>query len=230
MGVAFSSTSEYTKEAVNSIADLNPNAADILISSVITSLTTDLGVVSPTASGLLTMFDGNENKVSTVDGYFVSPKEYNGFDHEQHIASLTYGGYVETGIKANTIAVPGVYKILEYVHKKFGSIPLENLFEYDLSQKLEQIIPSYTFDSTCQGSVPQAIIALLESEDYEDAIRNSISLGGDADTQACITGSLAEAYYKDIPDDIASFVKWRIEDDLLAVMDQFNSITKQLQV
>ena len=103
---------------------------------------------------------------------------------------------------------------------------IEDLFDYDLSQKLEQIIPSYTFDSTCQGSVPQAIIAFLESEDFEDAIRNSISLGGDADTQACITGSLAEAYYKDIPDEITSFVKWRIEDDLLAVMAQFNSITK----
>ena len=103
---------------------------------------------------------------------------------------------------------------------------LESLFDYDLSQKLEQIIPSYTFDSTCQGSVPQAIIAFLESTDFEDAIRNSISLGGDADTQACITGSLAEAYYKNIPDEIASFVKWRIENDLLAVLDQFNSIKK----
>ena len=103
---------------------------------------------------------------------------------------------------------------------------LEGLFGYNLSQRLENIIPSYTFDSTCQGSVPQAIIAFLESTDFEDAIRNSISLGGDADTQACITGSLAEAYYKDIPDEIASFVKWRIEDDLLAVVAQFDSITK----
>ena len=103
---------------------------------------------------------------------------------------------------------------------------LEALFDYDLSQELGLIIPSYTFDSTCQGSVPQAIIAFLESTDFEDAIRNSISLGGDADTQACITGSLAEAYYKSIPDEIASFVRWRIEDDLLAVLEQFNSIPK----
>ena len=103
---------------------------------------------------------------------------------------------------------------------------LEDLFDYDLSQKLDDIRPNYTFNSTCQGSVPQAIIAFLESTDFEDAIRNSISLGGDADTQACITGSLAEAYYKIIPDEITSFVKWRIEDDLLAVLEQFNSITK----
>ncbi len=105
---------------------------------------------------------------------------------------------------------------------------LESLFDYDLSQKLYDIRSSYSFDSTCQGSVPQAIIAFLESTDFEDAIRNSISLGGDADTQACITGSLAEAHYKIIPDEISSFVKWRIESDILAVLDQFHSIKKQL--
>ena len=103
---------------------------------------------------------------------------------------------------------------------------LESLFGYDLSQQLDDIRSNYTFNPTCQGSVPQAIIAFLESTDFEDAIRNAISLGGDADTQACITGSLAEAHYKNIPDEISSFVKWRIEDDLLAVIDQFHSITK----
>ncbi len=91
---------------------------------------------------------------------------------------------------------------------------MESLFNYDLSQRLTILGRNYTFNPTCQGSVPQAIIAFLESTDFEDAIRNSISLGGDADTQACITGSLAEAYYKNIPDEIASFVKWRIENDL----------------
>ena len=83
---------------------------------------------------------------------------------------------------------------------------LEARFDYYLSQKLEQIRPNYRFDVTCQGSVPQAIIAFLESNDFEDAIRNSISLGGDADTQACITGALAEAHYKHIPDEIAEFI------------------------
>ena len=120
-------------------------------------------------------------------------------------------------------------KELEILKKELKE-KLESLFGYNLSQKLDQIIPIYTFDSTCQGSVPQAIIAFLESTDFEDAIRNAISLGGAADTQACITGSLAEAHYKDIPDEISSFVKWRIEDDLLDVMEQFNSISKQLSV
>ena len=134
------------------------------------------------------------------------------------------------GIKGAQSVSLGVLMGREGRSKKEIKEKIESLFDYDLSQKLEQIIPGYSFDSTCQGSVPQAIIAFLESKDFEDAIRNAISLGGDADTQACITGSLAEAHYKDIPDDIASFVKWRIEDDLLAVMDQFNSITKQLPV
>jgi ADP-ribosylglycohydrolase len=72
---------------------------------------------------------------------------------------------------------------------------LESTFGYDLSRSLAQIRPGYRFDVTCQGSVPEAIIAFLESEDYEDAIRNAVSLGGDSDTQACITGGIAEAFY-----------------------------------
>ena len=134
------------------------------------------------------------------------------------------------GIKGAQAVALGVLMGRKGSSKKEIKEKLEDLFGYNLSQKLEQIIPNYKYDSTCQGSVPQAIIAFLESTDFEDAIRNSVSLGGDADTQACITGSLAEAHYKNIPDEIASFVKWRIEDDLLAVMAQFNSITKQLPV
>ena len=130
------------------------------------------------------------------------------------------------GIKGAQSVALGVLMGRKGSTKKEIKEKIEDLFDYDLSQKLEQIIPNYTYDSTCQGSVPQAIIAFLESADFEDAIRNSISLGGDADTQACITGSLAEAHYQNIPEEISSFVRWRIEDDLLSVMAQFNSITK----
>ena len=130
------------------------------------------------------------------------------------------------GIKGAQAVALGVLMGRKGSSKKEIKEKLEFLFDYNLSQELEQIIPNYTYDSTCQGSVPQAIIAFLESADFEDAIRNSISLGGDADTQACITGSLAEAHYQNIPEEISSFVRWRIEDDLLSVMAQFNSITK----
>ena len=70
---------------------------------------------------------------------------------------------------------------------------------YDLTKTLDEIRPTYTFNESCQETVPQAIIAFLESTDFEDAIRNAISLGGDSDTLAAITGSIAEAAYG-IPD------------------------------
>jgi len=103
---------------------------------------------------------------------------------------------------------------------------LESLFDYDLNQKLSHIRPNYSFDVTCQGSVPQAIIAFLESEDFEDAIRNAISLGGDADTQACIAGALAEAHYMNIPDQIKEFVFKKITPDLSYVINEFLDRTR----
>ncbi len=72
---------------------------------------------------------------------------------------------------------------------------IEKRFEYDLQFTCEQIRPTYTWGGTCQDSVPQAIVAFLDGEDYEDSIRNAISIGGDSDTIGCITGSIAEAYF-----------------------------------
>lgn len=72
---------------------------------------------------------------------------------------------------------------------------METEYGYDLSRTLDEIRPGYRFDESCQGTVPQAITAFLESTDFEDAIRNAISLGGDSDTLAAITGSIAEAAY-----------------------------------
>ncbi len=74
---------------------------------------------------------------------------------------------------------------------------------------------------SCQGSVPEAIIAFLESTDYEDAIRNAISIGGDSDTIACMTGGIAQAFYEKIPDQIINEVKKRLDPDLLAIVEQF---------
>jgi ADP-ribosylglycohydrolase len=72
---------------------------------------------------------------------------------------------------------------------------IESNLGYDLSQTLDEIRPAYRFNESCQETVPQAIVAFLESNDFEDAIRNAISLGGDSDTLAAITGSIAEAAY-----------------------------------
>lgn len=76
---------------------------------------------------------------------------------------------------------------------------IEHEYSYDLSRTLDEIRPTYCFNASCQGTVPQAITAFLESTDFEDAIRNAISLGGDSDTLAAITGGIAEAAYG-IPD------------------------------
>lgn len=82
---------------------------------------------------------------------------------------------------------------------------LEQLTGWNLRRKLDDIRPTYEFDISCEGSIPEAIIAFFESDSYEDALRNSVSLGGDADTQACIAGALAEAFYGGVPDQLAQF-------------------------
>ncbi len=94
-------------------------------------------------------------------------------------------------------------------------------FGYDLSLSLDQIRPRYEYDITCEGTVPPAVTAFLESEDFEDAVRNAISLGGDADTLACITGGVAEAFYGGVPEDILAEVVARLDKRLVMVMKKF---------
>ena len=132
MKVSLSSTAEYSSKAAESIKDLKPNAADVMITSIVTSMVTDLGVVAPTSSGLLTLYDGKTNKSHTIDGYFVSPKNFKGNDHEEHRVVLTYGGHVETCKGANTFAVPGIYKILDFLYQNYASLPLDKLLEFPI--------------------------------------------------------------------------------------------------
>lgn len=94
-------------------------------------------------------------------------------------------------------------------------------FNYDLTRTLDEIRPGYSFDVTCQGSVPESIIAFLESESVEDAIRKAISLGGDSDTMACISGSIAEAYYRDIPEEILITIERLLPRELVEIVNRF---------
>lgn len=98
---------------------------------------------------------------------------------------------------------------------------VQQTFRYDLSRTLDEIRPGYRFDETCPGSVPEAIIAFLESNGYEDAIRKAVSLGGDADTLACMTGGIAQAFYKEIPEHIIASVRCRLDEDLIEIVDEF---------
>ena len=94
-------------------------------------------------------------------------------------------------------------------------------FGYDLDRTVEEIRPGYRFDVSCQGSVPEAMVAFLDSSDYESAVRLAVSLGGDADTQACIAGGIAEAYYGGVPAAIQREVKARLPVDLLEILEEF---------
>lgn len=98
---------------------------------------------------------------------------------------------------------------------------IENKYGYDLSRTLNEIRPDYHFNESCQETVPEAITAFLESVDFEDAIRNAISLGGDSDTLAAITGSIAEAAYG-IPEEIKGKALTILDERLLDVFRQFS--------
>lgn len=108
-------------------------------------------------------------------------------------------------------ASKGVIK--DYVEKTFG---------YDLGRRCDEIRPAYRFDVTCQGSVPESLIAFLESEDYESAVRLAVSLGGDTDTMAAIAGGVAEAYYGGVPEAIAEEVVKRLPADLIGILSAFH--------
>lgn len=102
---------------------------------------------------------------------------------------------------------------------------IEQRFGYDLGFTIEQIRPEYAFDVSCQGSVPQSIVAFLEADGYEQAIRLAISLGGDTDTMACIAGSIAEARWG-VPADIAAEGRKYLDPFLNDVLDRWNEWMK----
>ena len=103
-------------------------------------------------------------------------------------------------------------------------------FDYDLSLTVDEIRPRYSWEGldgaisggTCQGSVPQAITCALEATDFEDAIRNAISIGGDSDTIGCITGSIAEALYG-IPDDMRKYGINSLPSALRTIVERFEN-------
>ncbi len=99
---------------------------------------------------------------------------------------------------------------------------IEQTFHYDLSRRLDDIRPDYQFDVSCQGSVPEAMIAFLESSNFEDAIRKAISIGGDSDTIASITGAIAQAFYREIPEPIVQKVKSMLPDKMRGVVEAFD--------
>ena len=128
------------------------------------------------------------------------------------------------GIKGAEATASAIYMARNGSSKEEIKEYIEREFHYNLDRTLDEIRPEYHMDETCQRTVPEAIIAFLESKDFEDAVRNAVSLGGDTDTLGAITGSIAEAFYE-IPAVLIAECKSRIDKGLMTdVLDEFDHV------
>ena len=126
------------------------------------------------------------------------------------------------GIKGAQATALAVFLSRKGDSKEHIKREISKRFAYNLNRTLDEIRPGYRFDVSCQGSVPESIIAFLESNNFEDAVRKAIALGGDSDTMACIAGGIAHAFYKEIPHDIITNVRERLPEEFLFIIDKFS--------
>ncbi len=154
--------------------------------------------------------NGSAMRVSPV-GYAFETRE-KVLDEALKTAAITHNH--PEGIKGAQAAAMAVFLARTSQSKNKIKKEIQTGFGYDLDRTLDEIRPAYHFDISCKGTVPQAVIAFLESVSFEDAIRNAISLGGDSDTLACICGGIAEAFYKEIPLDLLTLVREKLTTDL----------------
>ena len=126
------------------------------------------------------------------------------------------------GIKGAQATATAIFLARQGKSKQEIKDYITQTFDYNLDFTLDEIRPTYKFDVTCQGSVPQAIVAFLESSDFENAIRLAISIGGDSDTIACVTRGIASAFYKHIPTEIMNFVVDKLPSEYIEIMNKFD--------
>ena len=130
------------------------------------------------------------------------------------------------GIKGAKAVASAIYLARTGASKSEIKTYIESEFGYDLSRTCDEIRPSYHHVETCQATVPEAVTAFLEGQDFEDVIRTAVSLGGDCDTLTCIAGSMAEAFYG-VPDDLKQECRARITPPMLEVLDTFDGARMQ---
>ena len=175
--------------------------------------------------------NGSAMRVSPC-AWILSPSESDkDIGEVEHLArvSATFSHNHPEGIKGAIAVAYSIY-LMRFArsigkvdaYKSFLKDRMTKRFSYNMESSLEEIRPKYRFNSTCPGTVPQAVLAFLEASDFEDAIRNAISLGGDSDTLAAITGSIAEAAY-DIPEQIVRDVYSYLDKNLKAVIEDFRN-------
>lgn len=126
------------------------------------------------------------------------------------------------GIKGAQAVAAAVFLAKTGKNKTFIKEYIERKFSYRLDKQMHKTVRNHRFDISCQRTVPLSIWAFLESVDYEDAVRNAVSLGGDSDTIACITGGIAQAFYGSIPQYIIDNTRSRLTTEILKVIDVFS--------
>lgn len=149
--------------------------------------------------------NGSAMRVSAVGWKFDSLEETLDVARETALVSHNH----PEGIKGAQATAAAIYLARTGKNKQEIKQYIETTFSYDLNRTCDEIRPTYHFNESCQGTVPEAIIAFLDSTDFENAIRLAVSLGGDSDTLACITGGIAEAFYG-VPDTIREEVVKRL--------------------
>ncbi|MDR3365956.1 MAG: ADP-ribosylglycohydrolase family protein [Prevotellaceae bacterium] len=164
--------------------------------------------------------NGSAMRVSPIGWVFEMLKET--LREAQKSAQCTHNH--SDGIKGAMATAAAIYYVRNGKSKEFLRQYVEKEFGYNLSRTLSDIRPSYGFNESCQGTVPEAIICYLESSGFEDAIRLAVSLGGDSDTLACITGAIAEAGYADgISAQLVEAAFSTMPEELKNIVEQFYS-------
>jgi len=131
------------------------------------------------------------------------------------------------GIKGAQAVALAVFMARQDEEKSVIKAAITERFGYDLERKTDEIRPCYAFDVSCQGSVPESLICFLEGGNWLETVRLAISLGGDADTMACIAGAVAEAYYGSVPAEVAQVVRGMLPEHLDQVVADFESTYRQ---
>jgi len=161
--------------------------------------------------------NGSAMRVSPVGFAFDSIEEV--LEQAKLSAACTHNH--PEGIKGAQATALSIFLARKNKDKEYIRNEISNRFNYNLNRTVDEIRPDYFFNESCQETVPEAIIAFLDSNDYEHSIRLAVSLGGDSDTLACITGGIAEAYYKGVPELIGAETKKRLPKEFIEIIERF---------
>ena len=167
--------------------------------------------------------NGSAMRVSAVGWAFATLEETLHFAEQSAIVTHNH----PEGIKGAQAVAAAIFWVRTGMEKAQIKENITRQFGYDLSQSCDQIRPHYHFNESCQETVPQAITAFLESDDFEHAIRLAVSLGGDSDTLAAITGSIAEACYgipTSMREHALAILPRRIAEILLTFESQYHAV------